>query len=126
MRLVELIGTGEIRMVTLNDQERQVVDIIGTLPADRRRLVLYELAKDSRKAWQQNAAYAEDQLRRLAGERGENWDQMDDEQRQRFVDDLLHEDSSCNCSNARNPRGRSDPQVYSGTLIVPSRDVPYC
>lgn len=77
-------------MVTLNEQKQQVVDIIGTLPPERRRLMLYELAKDSQQAWQRNCAYAEQQLRRLAAERGENWDQMNDEQRQRFVDDLLH------------------------------------
>lgn len=79
-------------MVTLNEQERQVLDIIGTLSAERRRLVLYELARDSKEAWRQNAAYAEQQMHRLAGERGQDWDQMDDQQRQRFVDDLLHEE----------------------------------
>ena len=82
----------EVAMVTLNEQERQVLDIIGTLSAERRRLVLYELAKDSKEAWEQNAVYAEQQLRRLAGERGQDWDRMDDERRQRFVDDLLHEE----------------------------------
>jgi len=79
-------------MVTLNEQERQILDIIGTLSAERRRLVLYELARDSQEAWHQNTAYAEQQLRRLAGERGLDWDQMDDERRQRFIDDLLHEE----------------------------------
>ena len=79
-------------MVALSDQERQVLDIIGTLSAERRRIVLYELARDSREAWERNTAYAEEQLRRLAGERGQDWDRMDDEQRLQFVDDLLHED----------------------------------
>ena len=82
----------EVAMVTLNEQERQVLDIIGTLSAERRRLVLYELARDSKEAWQQNAAYAEQQLHRLAGERGQDWDRMDDQRRQQFVDDLLHEE----------------------------------
>ena len=79
-------------MVALSDQERQVLDIIGTLSAERRRMVLYELARDSREAWERNTAYAEEQLHRLAGERGQDWDRMDDEQRLQFVDDLLHED----------------------------------
>jgi hypothetical protein len=79
-------------MVALTEQERQVLDIIGTLPADRRRLVLYELAKDSEQSWQRNTAYAEEQLRRLAAERGQTWDDMNDQQRQMLVDDLLHED----------------------------------
>ncbi len=79
-------------MVTLNEQERQVLDIISTLSTDRRRLVLYELARDSEDAWQRNTAYAEQQIRTLAGKRGQDWDRMNDEQRQRFVDDLLHEE----------------------------------
>jgi hypothetical protein len=79
-------------MVTLNEQERQVLDIIGALPAERRRLVLYELAKDSQQAWQRNTEYAEEQLRRLAADRGLTWDRMSDQQRQAFVDDLLHQD----------------------------------
>ncbi len=79
-------------MVVLNQREQQVLDIIVTLPAERRRLLLYELARDSRQAWQRNAAYAEQQLRRLAAERGQDWEQLGDEERQRFVDDLLHED----------------------------------
>jgi hypothetical protein len=78
-------------MITLNEQERQVLDIIGSLSAERRRLVLYELARDSEDAWRRNTAYAEQQLRKLADERGQDWDQMDDQQRQRLVDDLLHE-----------------------------------
>jgi hypothetical protein len=82
----------EVVMVTMNEQERHVLDIIGTLSAERRRLVLYELARDSKEAWQRNTDYAEQQMRRLAGERGQDWDWMNDEQRQRFIDDLLHEE----------------------------------
>ena len=79
-------------MVILSEQEQHVLDIIGTLPVERRRVLLYELAKDSEDAWQRNTAYAEQQLRKLAAERGQNWDEMTDQQRQEFVDDLLHED----------------------------------
>ena len=79
-------------MVALTAQEKQVLDVIGTLPPDRRRLLLYELAKDSEAAWQRNTSYAEAQLGKLAAARGMDWVQMDDEQRQDFVSDLLHED----------------------------------
>jgi hypothetical protein len=82
----------EFVMVTLSEQEQQVLDIIGTLPAERRRLVLYELAKDSQQAWRRNTTYAEEQLRKLAADCGQTWDGMSDQQRQAFVDDLLHED----------------------------------
>jgi hypothetical protein len=37
---------------------------------------------------------AEERLRTLAGERGLQWDVMGDDERQAFVDDLIHEDRS--------------------------------
>jgi hypothetical protein len=80
-------------MVALTDKEKQVIDLIGSLPPERRRLVLYELARDSASAWQRNTAYAEEQLRNLAAARNLKWDQMDDEQRQDFVNDLLSEEN---------------------------------
>jgi hypothetical protein len=76
-------------MVVLNANEKQVLDLIYNIPADRRRLILYELAKGSETAWQKNTTLAETQLHKLAAERGINWDEMDDDQRQDFVADLL-------------------------------------
>ena len=37
----------------------------------------------------------EEQLRRLCAERGLNWDTMSSEQRESFIDDLIHEDRPC-------------------------------
>ena len=78
-------------MVALTEKEQQVLNIIGSLPPDRRRLLLYAIAQDSEVAWQRNAAYAESQLRQLASSRGLDWNQLDDEQRQDFVRELLRE-----------------------------------
>jgi len=39
--------------------------------------------------------FAEEQLRRLCAERGLDWNAMTDEEREAFVDDLMHEDWSC-------------------------------
>ena len=78
-------------MVALTVPEQQILDLISTLPTDRRRLLLYELAKDSEAAWQRNTAYAEGELRKVAAAKGMNWDEMDDELRQDFVSELLHE-----------------------------------
>lgn len=78
-------------MVALTDTEKKVLDLIGSLPPERRRLVLYELAKDSQAAWRRNSEFAENQLRKLAESRGLRWDEMNDEQRQDFVCDLMHE-----------------------------------
>jgi hypothetical protein len=38
---------------------------------------------------------AASRLRRLAAAKGQDWDRMTDEQREEFVDELLHEDKAC-------------------------------
>jgi hypothetical protein len=43
------------------------------------------------KQFEQDAAKGEHDMRRLASERGLNWDTMTEAQREAFVDDLLHE-----------------------------------
>lgn len=78
-------------MVALTEKEQQVLELIGSLPPDWRRLLLYELARDSEVAWNRNTAYAEQQLRTLAAAKGIDWEQLDDGQRQDFVSDLLRE-----------------------------------
>jgi len=76
-------------MVALTAQEKQVLEVINTLPPERRRLLLYELARDSETAWKRNTAYAEAKLHKLAAQRGMDWEQMDEEARQDFVAELL-------------------------------------
>ncbi|HXG09344.1 MAG TPA: hypothetical protein VNK04_06100 [Gemmataceae bacterium] len=39
--------------------------------------------------------FAEAQLRRIAAERGLDWDKMSEEDREAFVDDLVHENRRC-------------------------------
>ncbi len=78
-------------MAPLTQDEKRALEIIGRLPPARRRAILYELARDAEAAWKRNTAFAEEQLRRIAFERGRDWDQMNDDQRQDFVSELLAE-----------------------------------
>ena len=39
--------------------------------------------------------YAQEQLRRVSAERGQEWDKLSEDEREAFVDDLLHEDRTC-------------------------------
>jgi len=39
--------------------------------------------------------YAEAQLRRLSAERGLDWNTMSEEERETFIDDVVHEDRQC-------------------------------
>jgi hypothetical protein len=75
--------------VTLTDD--QVVELIKQLPAEQKRAVLLVLAEEAQTRRDERMAYAESQLRRLSAERGLNWDELTEDEREAFIDDLLHE-----------------------------------
>jgi hypothetical protein len=77
-------------MIELTDA--QVVNLVKQLSPDRQRAALMELAAGATQRRDQRMAFAEAQLRRLSAEHGKNWDEMSDDAREAFVDDLLHED----------------------------------
>jgi hypothetical protein len=79
--------------VELTDQ--QVVELVKQLPLDEKRKALMALAADAQVQRTQRLASAEAQLRRLCTERGLDWDQMTEDQREAFIDDLVHEDRRC-------------------------------
>jgi hypothetical protein len=81
-------------MASVELTNAQIVDLVRQLPAEAKREVLVALAGDSNSR-RERMKLAEDQLRRLARERGLNWDTMTDEARQALVDDLIHEGRSC-------------------------------
>lgn len=76
--------------VTLTND--QVVALVEQLPPEQKRAVLFALAGDAQTRRAERMAYAEDRLRALAAERGLDWDAFDEDAREQFVDDLLHED----------------------------------
>jgi hypothetical protein len=71
------------------------VELVRQLPAGAKREVLLALAGDAQGRRDQRMAQAAAQLRQLAADRGSNWDDMNDDQRQELVDDLVHEDRPC-------------------------------
>jgi hypothetical protein len=79
-------------MPTLRLTDEQVVDLVRQLPPERRRTALLALAEDATARRADRMEYAEQQLRRIAGERGLDWDSLTDDERQDLVDDLIHED----------------------------------
>ena len=82
-------------MPTLELTDEQVVELVKQLPAERRRAALVALAGDTTRGREERMKYAESQLRRCCAERGLDWDKMSEEQREAFVDDLMHEDRPC-------------------------------
>ena len=67
---------------------------IPSLP--KLRAVLIALAEKAGIGEEERMKYAESQVRQLCASRGLNWDAMTEEEREDFIDDLVHEDRECN------------------------------
>jgi len=80
-------------MVTLTLSNEQVIELIRQLPPEGKKAVLEALGSDTNLWWEIRLAQGEEKLESLAAERGLNWDEMSEEERERFIDDLLHEKS---------------------------------
>lgn len=76
--------------ITLSND--QVVALVRQLPPTQKREILLALASEAQARRAERMAYAEDQLRALAAARGLVWDALDEDARERFIDDLLHEE----------------------------------
>jgi len=82
-------------MPILELTEEQVVDLVKQLPPERQRAALFALAAGAGQRRQERIKYAEEQLRRVCAERGLDWDTMTEDERETFIDDLVHEDRPC-------------------------------
>jgi hypothetical protein len=78
-------------MATLSLTDEQVLQLVKQLPPQSKQRVLADLTAERDQWWTTAAREAEQDMRRLAAERGLNWDTMSEAQRETFVDDLLHE-----------------------------------
>lgn len=79
-------------MPTVTLTNEQVVELIKQLPVKEKRVIIETLASEQEPWWEETVAQGEQQLRRLCAERGRDWDLMNEEEREGFVDDLIHED----------------------------------
>lgn len=76
--------------ITLSND--QVVELVRQLPPTQKRAVLLALASEFQARRTERMAYAEDRLRTLAATQGLVWDELDEDARELFIDDLLHEE----------------------------------
>ncbi len=79
-------------MVTLTQYEAQVVELFNQFPGQSQRKVVLTLASSARSSRAERMRYAESQLRQLCRKRGLEWDILTEDEREQFVDDLLHEE----------------------------------
>ena len=82
-------------MPTLELTIEQVLALVQQLPPEQKRSVLLMLAEDARARREERLDYAEAQLRQLCAERGRDWGTMSEDEREAFIDDLVHEDRRC-------------------------------
>jgi hypothetical protein len=77
-------------MSVLELSDEQVISLVRQLPAERKRTALLALAQDAQARREERLRFGEEQLRRASAERGLNWDRLSDNERESFVNDLLH------------------------------------
>jgi hypothetical protein len=82
-------------MAVLELTKEQVFDLVRQMPAEQKREVLRLLAGNAPAGRAKRQQFAEDQLRRACLARGLDWDTLNADQREAFIDDLIHEDRSC-------------------------------
>ena len=82
-------------MAVLELTKEQIFDLVRRLPAEQKREMLLLLAANAPAERAQRQQFAEEQLRRLCAARGLNWDALSADEREAFIDDLIHEDRTC-------------------------------
>ena len=82
-------------MPTLNLTEEQVIQLLEQLPLDRKTDILMRFARDAARLREQNLQKGEEQMRRIAAQRGLEWEKLNDDERLALVDELIHEDRRC-------------------------------
>ncbi|RME61747.1 MAG: hypothetical protein D6790_07360 [Caldilineae bacterium] len=78
-------------MVTLTLSEKQVLALVRQLSPERRLWLLEHLLRDEWPDWFDLAEYAAARARAVATARGLDWDRMDENERESFIDAILHE-----------------------------------
>jgi hypothetical protein len=78
-------------MSVLELTDEQVLSLVRQLPAARKRTALLALAENAEVRRDERLRFGEAQLRRLCAKCGLDWNNLPEDQREEFVDRLLHE-----------------------------------
>lgn len=82
-------------MATLELSDEQVLDLVKQLPRGRQDELLRSLLSGEWSTWRQLSVEGQAGVRNAATARGLNWDAITDQERQDFVDEVVHEDRAC-------------------------------
>ena len=76
-------------MSVLELTDEQVVSLVRQLPAARRRTALFALAQEAGIRRDERLRFGEAQLQKLCAERGLDWNRLSEDEREKFVNQLL-------------------------------------
>ena len=78
-------------MPTLNLTNEQVIDLIKQLPIQQQGEILKLLLLQEWEERESLSRYGHDKMQTIAQQRGYNWDKMTEEDKERLIDEIVHE-----------------------------------
>lgn len=78
-------------MPVLTLTNEQAVELVKQLPAEQKAEIFRFLLVQQWEQWQNLSGYGFDQVKMAAQERGYNWEQMTEDEREAFIDEVVHE-----------------------------------
>lgn len=82
-------------MPTLTLTDEQVIELVKQLPPIQQAELLQFLLQQRRDKWKELSRAGQEGARRAATQRGRSWDTMTEEEREVFIDNVMHEDKLC-------------------------------
>ncbi len=79
-------------MPTFTLTNEQVVELVKQLPSEQQIEVFRFLLLQQWEQWDSLSQYGANRVRLVAQERGQNWDTMTEDEREAFIDKVVHED----------------------------------
>jgi len=82
-------------MPTLTVTDEQVMELVKQLPPDRQETLFKFFLLKYWDSWIDLSRYGEEGVRTAAAQRGRDWETMTEDEREAFIDDVVHEDRQC-------------------------------
>jgi hypothetical protein len=82
-------------MPILQLTNEQVLDLVKQLSPDQQEEIFKTLLVQQWGEWEALSRYGTERVRRVAAQRGYDWDAMTEDEREAFIDTLVHEDRQC-------------------------------
>jgi len=79
-------------MALIEISDEQVIELAQKLPEHKKQELIKILITQPWESWQKLTDDSTEKARLICQERGYDWDKMTEEEREIFIDNLLHED----------------------------------